>query len=353
MNDLSLKKKSCGGSNMSKLKEVADRAGVSKATVSRVINNSSTIAESTRKKVLEVIGELNFKAQELKRSSEGSLMVGMILPFQQSPTSFGLDILLGAEGKSFENDYLILLGNSKYEHNRERNLINMMMNRGIEGLIVLTKQGCDFDNLSFIDNYAIPYVLVDQRIEGLKSNMVRGDNLSSGIHLMHHLFSLGHSDIALIGPTLHSTYEDRIRAYQIALLEKDISLPPYYIQKMKATSDNAYKMVNNLLAKERKPTALYVTVPTILTQVVQAVKDSGLRIPEDISIVTFDEKYVSLPEENHHFFTSVNQSGQLMGSMAMELLLQRIKNPHLDNQEITLPGSLTIQKSTGAVPAKY
>ncbi|UUZ86051.1 LacI family transcriptional regulator [Paenibacillus sp. P26] len=123
---------------MSKLLEVAKLAGVSKATVSRVINHSDTVSPGARDKVLEAMRALNFHMQELRRSPDGSAVLGLVMPFGKEiqGNSFGIDIMAGAEEKAFEKEYMILIGNSV--GGRESVLTSNMVNRGVEGLILLS-----------------------------------------------------------------------------------------------------------------------------------------------------------------------------------------------------------------------
>ncbi|MFK7697657.1 LacI family DNA-binding transcriptional regulator [Paenibacillus sp. HJGM_3] len=329
---------------MSKLLEVARLAGVSKATVSRVINNADTVSAEARQKVMAAMQTLQLQSQELKRAPASSSMLGMILPFGKQITgqSFGIDILAGAEEKAFEHDYMILLGNSN--GGRETALTTSMVQRGVEGLIVQSAQRGQLEHLQQVQAHGIPLVLVDQKIEGLAAHLVRGENFMGAAALMTHLIEQGHRRIGLVSPNKHFTYQERIKGYRYARMEHNIQLPLNF-EALEEDDAPVTALLENMLTAEELPTALLVTAPGMLGKIIDVLNQFGFRIPDDISVVTFDESYTSLPEGYQDFFTSINQSGKMMGSMAVELLFRHQRDPELEPQEIVLPGKFTARKS--------
>jgi DNA-binding LacI/PurR family transcriptional regulator len=331
---------------MSKLLEVASLAGVSKATVSRVINNIETVSPGARRKVLEAMQTLQFQPQELKRASVSSAVLGIILPFGKeiSGMSFGIYILTGAEEKAFEHDYMILLGNSN--GGRETALTTSMVQRGVDGLIVSSAERGQREHLQQVQAHGIPLVLVDQKVEGLGAHLVRGDSFMAAVKLVTHLIEQGHRLIGLVSPNKHFTYKERIKGYRYALMEHNIRLPESFeALEEEDTSVTVTDLVENMLASEERPTALLVTAPGMLGKIIGVLNQKQLRIPDDISVVAFDESYTTLPEGYQNFFTSINQSGKLIGSMAVELLFQQLRDPELEPQEIVLPGTFTARRS--------
>ncbi|CAG7625266.1 LacI family DNA-binding transcriptional regulator [Paenibacillus allorhizosphaerae] len=336
---------------MSKLDEVAKLAGVSKSTVSRVINHSDTVSAQSKQKVLEAMQSLQFQAQELKRSSDNSGMIGVVLPFgkQIMSQSFGIDLLAGAEEKAFENDYMILIGNSV--GGREQMLTAKMMQRGAEGLIMLIGGGRpgQKEHLKSIQAQGMPVVLVDQKVEGIDTHLVRGDNFMGAVTLMEHLFGLGHERIGIVSPNKHFTHKERIKGYRYALLDKSLRMPDRFELLVEGEGANVEEPLERMLVDADRPSALFVTSPGLLMGVMSVLNRLELRVPDHISIVTFDEVYGNFPEEHQDMFTAINQSGKQMGGMAVELLFQHSRNPEQEYQEIVLPGKFTIRRSTGPV----
>ncbi|CAG7643778.1 Ribose operon repressor [Paenibacillus solanacearum] len=334
---------------MSKLDEVAKLAGVSKSTVSRVINHSDTVSAQSKQKVLEAMQTLQFQAQELKRSSDSSGMIGLVLPFgkQIMSQSFGIDLLVGAEEKAFENDYMILIGNSV--GGREPQLTAKMMQRGAEGLIMLIGSGKpgQKEHLNNLQAQGMPIVLVDQKVDGIETHLVRGDNFMGAVTLVEHLFGLGHERIGIVSPNKHFTHKERIKGYRYALMDKQVRVPERYELFVEGESAGIEEALERMLTGAERPTALFVTSPGLLMSVMSVLNRLELRVPEQISIVTFDEVYGNFPEEYQDMFTSINQSGKQMGGMAVELLFQHSRSPELEYQEIVLPGKFTARRSTG------
>ncbi|WP_147433388.1 LacI family DNA-binding transcriptional regulator [Paenibacillus ginsengarvi] len=328
---------------MSKLLEVAKLAGVSKATVSRVINNSDAVSPQAKQKVLEAMETLKFQSHNLKRAPESSSMLGVVLPFGKHiwSHSFGIDILAGAEEKAFDHDYMILIGNSN--GGRETALTANMTSRGVEGLIVQSAERGQAEHLRYVQSLGVPLVLVDQKVEGLQSHLVRGDNFSGAVTLMTHLFEHGHTRIGLVSPNKHFTYKERMKGYRFALLDRGIWMPESY--EALGGDESLAAQLNRMLMQNEPPTALFVASTGMLREIIDVLGEHNLRVPEHISIVTFDEHYSIVPEGYQEFFTSINQSGKLMGSMAVELLFQQLRNPAMEPQEIVLPGRFTERRS--------
>jgi DNA-binding LacI/PurR family transcriptional regulator len=278
------------------------------------------------------------------------MTIGLILPFERaiSNLSFCLEIMMGAEEKAFEKDYMLLTGNS-HNNEKEHSLASKMCNRDVEGLIILSTSGQnDGNHLKFLETSEIPLVLVDQKVEGISANIVRGDNFKGSYNVMNYLFSLGHRDIAMISRDKHSTFIDRIKGYQMAMMEQGLTIPERYLIAMGLNQDVESEL-KSLLTSKPRPTALFIADPLLLLKFLHLNHELNLRIPEDINIVVFDDIYAPLPEEYKNFFTSVNQSAKLLGSMAVEVLFQQIKNPDLENQEIVLTGKLNKRKSTCSI----
>jgi DNA-binding LacI/PurR family transcriptional regulator len=336
---------------MSNLDDIAQKAGVSRVTVSKVINNYDTVAAKTRDKVFKVIESMNLEITDLKRTKDNTMMIGMVMPLGGNAiNNFSMDILAGAEEKAFEKDYFIVIGDSKANMTREEQVASKMLNRDLDGIILYSITGEDKKgkHLDFLAKSKIPTVLVDLKIEGFPANIVQGDNFKGATTLMNHLFSLGHKDIATFVPQrMQSTYKDRHRGYQFSMMERGISLKEDYLVQIK-TPNEIYAKTKLLLEAENRPTAFFVLAQYILIPMLQAIKDLHLRIPEDISIVAFDSDYAKLPAEYEGFFTSITQSGKLMGRLAVELLCQQMEDPNSTNQEILIPGKLDIRASTGS-----
>ncbi|WP_079910977.1 LacI family DNA-binding transcriptional regulator [Paenibacillus sp. 32352] len=337
---------------MANLQDIATKAGVSKVTVSKVINNYESVAPATREKVHKALREMNLQASDLKRSKDSSMMIGMLMPLgDMTGNRFSMGILAGAEEKALEKDYFIVIGNT-VSMEREAKVVAKMLQRDVDGLILLSVNAeLDGKHLDDLIQNKVPVVLVDQRLKDFPAHVVRGDNFAAAIKLIDHLVELGHQRIACI--TLNparSTHADRVKGYRTGLMNAGLKESKEYY-KIVGNGVTSYEATRSLLVQENRPTALFVAQPSMLMNVLRAVQEYGLRVPEDISIVGFDDQYAVLPEEYRSFFTSINQSARLIGSIAIEILCQQMNDASLEYQEIILPGALTVRKSTAPAPA--
>ncbi|WP_028552918.1 LacI family DNA-binding transcriptional regulator [Paenibacillus sp. UNC451MF] len=337
---------------MANLQDIATKAGVSKVTVSKVINNYESVSTATREKVHRALREMNVLASDLKRSKDSSMMIGMLMPLgDMTGNRFSMGILAGAEEKALEKDYFILIGNT-VSMEREMKVTAKMLQRDVDGLILLSVSGeLDGRHLEELINKRVPVVLVDQTFKDFPAHVVRGDNFAAAIKLIDHLVELGHCRIACITLNpVRSTHADRVKGYRIGLMNSEIKGQDLYY-KIVGNGVNSYEATRSLLSMDSPPTALFVAQPSMLMNVFKAVQDQGLRVPEDISIVAFDEQYAILPEEYRGFFTSINQSAKLIGSIAIEILCQQMNDTSLEYQEIILPGVMNVRNSTGPAPS--
>jgi LacI family transcriptional regulator len=245
---------------------------------------------------------------------------------------------------------MTLVGNS-VGPSKEQNIIKQMIQRDVDGIILLSTLGQqDHADLAFLDKCGIPLVLVDQKIEGLSASIVRGDNILGAMTIMNHLLSLGHQNIATVCLEKHSTFRDRMRGYQFSLMENGLQPDPSNMISMNNEND-LYESVKRCFSRDNRPTALFLTGPNMAMPSIQALESLQLSIPDDVSVVVYDDTYGQFPEKYQEFFTSITQSGMLLGSMATDILLQQIRRPGLAIQEIVLPGTLNIRKSTRRVHA--
>jgi len=339
---------------MANLQDIAARAGVSKVTVSKVINNYESVSQATREKVLKALREMNLQANDLKRSKDSSMMIGMLMSLgDKNGNRFSMGILNGAEAKALEKDYFIVIGNTGTIE-REMKVAAKMLQRDVDGLVLFSVSGeQNGKHLQDLIDNRVPVVMVDQKLKDFPAHVVQGDNFSGALKLMDHLLELGHRHIGCltIDPTRRFTYADRVKGYRIGLMNAGIKAIDAHYEEVGHGVTNL-EAARKLLRAEPRPTALFVAQPTLLINVMKAVQELGLRVPEDLSIVVFDDQYMILPDEYHDFFTSINQSAKLIGSMAIEILCQQMADPNLEYQEIVLPGVMHIRKSTGLAPVQ-
>ena len=334
---------------MSAIHEVAKRAGVAPITVSRVINNSPHVREETRQRVEAAIQELNYIPNALGPSlrSKRTNTLALVLP-DITGHFFGA-IARGAEDAANRLGYHVILGNTDGSDQKQEDYLFFLAKKQVDGfLLVPASQHAP----KTLQKHNIPFVTLDRRVIEDRVDCVRADSVGGAFQLTKHLLDLGHRHIAVItGPQDHSTAYNRAEGAIQAFKAAGLSEPPrtYYGEY---DLGPGYERAKQALAAVPCPTAILAASDCLLVGVMQALQEANLRVPEDISVVAFDDIPPTILVEP--FFTVVVQPTYEMGRRAVELLVSRLaKEGPEDYQDIVLPVEVIIRKSSGkpAVPA--
>jgi len=335
---------------MTTIYDVAKKANVSAMTVSRVINNASSIKEETRQRVLKAIKELDYipnrTAQSL--SSKDSKLLSLIITDITNP--FFTRIARGAEDRANESGYQVVFSNSDETISKESAYIRSVISRGIDGVLLVPASEQSKDNVAQLSKHQIPYVLIDREIHGVSSDIIMGDNQKSTKHLLEHLVNLGHRNIALVtGPPHISNIREREVAYD-EIIEK-YSMPEPLIFRADLTRNQSASFIDLFLQlpKERKPTAIFAVNNFLAVNLINGFRSQGIIVPDELSIVCFDDPH-PVPDVNP-FLTFINQPAYQFGYRGMEILINKIEKKEKNNtpQKIIIPSDLIIGKSTKAI----
>ncbi|WP_078551545.1 LacI family DNA-binding transcriptional regulator [Bacillus alkalicellulosilyticus] len=308
---------------MATIQEVAKLAGVSVATVSRVINNNTTVSPKSREKVETAIKELNYEPNLLGRNlrcSESRLLL-VIIPSIDNP--FYIKIINGIEEVARNMKYSIMLcANSSPE--RESLYFDMLKQRLADGIILMDPR-VNMERLTSLSE-SYPIVQCSEYIAIESIPYVRIDNEIASYNAVTHLLSLGHTDIALINTDDRFIYaKHRKQGYLRALSEYGIEVNEDWL----ITADNhnfedGKKAVKKVLQLEKKPTAIFAISDTLAIGVLKQIQDSGLRVPDDIAVVGFDG--ISFSEMTNPALTTVSQPMYQMGVEAATMLIEKIQS---------------------------
>lgn len=328
---------------MAKIKDVADRAGVSVATVSRVLNHNPNVKLRLRKRVEDVIAELGYFPSGIARNmrNQSARVIGLIITDIQNP--FFTSLVRAVEDVAYENRYKVLLCNSDEDPEKEQSYCTVLSEERVAGAIVIPtiSKGCDA-----LNRLKVPVVFADRRVDDTKSDSVTIDNVAGAYQATMHLIQLCHSRIGLISaPTHVSVGFERNMGYENALREAGIPIRKELIRTGNFMEDGGYKATCELLSLHDRPTAIFA-VNNLMTQgALKAIHEFGLRIPLDISLVGFDDMpwfLLLVPP-----LTAVRQPTYEIGRLAAELLLGRINGENCSPpQAIVLKPELIIRGST-------
>lgn len=339
----------CVGAGMATIKEIASRAGVSTSTVSHVINRTRFVSDDAKRRVTKAIEELDYVpnavAQSLRRNT--TLTLGMMVPNNTNP--FFAEVMRGVEDECFRQGYSLILCNSDDDPRKQGSYLRVMMRKRIDGLVLLSS-GSNEHLYALLSTAPVPVVLVDREIEGIPADFVQVDHERGGYLGGLHLTGLGHRCIAVIvGPTDLAVNAQRLAGFRRILDETNTPLDPDLIIATDFTSKGGYEAMRLIIEMGRHPTAVFADNDLIAIGVICAAEEAGLRIPEDLSVVGFDD--IALAAYTNPPLTTVRQPKHEIGTTTAQLLIERIADPGRPFQRVILEPEFCLRKTT-APPAQ-
>ncbi len=335
---------------MSTIGDVAERAGVSKMTVSRVINQSGYSSQATRERVEQAIAELGYVPNALARSLRFKKTRTLALVITDITNPFFTTVARGVEDVASEQGFSVMFCNTDESRDEEARYLNVLAQKQVDGVLLVPSRSAP-DSARYLSARKVPFVVIDRRIPGISVDTVRGNSFQGAYALTQHLIALGHQRIAVLsGPQAVTTGSDRILGYREAMEEAGLAIEEGLILSASFTAQGGYRMAGLALAQTPRPTALLAGNNFIAFGALRYLQETGLRAPDDLSVVTFDD----LPEAINFdpFLTAAAQPAYEMGQRATTLLLERLANPGpYTAQEIVMPVRLMIRRSSGPPPA--
>ena len=334
--------------------EIADMAGVSVSTVSRVINDKGPMREDTRARVQKVIERANYMPNKLAKglASQHSRTIALIIPDVANP--FFADIIHGVENTVMPLGYSLYLCNSNFDHDRERRFLEEMAERRAEGVVLVSAFLQNEALIHRLDQNAMRVVCVQTQVEGLDS--VNTNDYESMCVSMQRLVDLGHERIAFICIDRRGC-RMRYSAYQNVLSRNGLPIAPEYIKESVDggyATNPGYHLTRELLALPEPPTAIQALNDYMAYGAYQAAQEMGFAIPNDISISGFDDLPLSkllMPP-----LTTTRQPAYEMGQAGSDILLRRIalgpRSPGQPREERVFETAFVERASTAAPQAK-
>ena len=331
---------------MATVKDVAKRANVSTATVSRIINGQSNVAAESRARVVAAIQELNYRPSRVARRLRTNSTYVIALIISDIQNFFYTSLTRGVEDVALQHGYSVILCNTEEDPRRERQYLEVMYEENVAGIILASAISGDYDPQ--LPNGHIPMVALDRVVSARELDTVLADNIEGAKTAVTHLLSLGHSRVgAIIGAQGITSSLERQAGYEQALTDFGLPVDPELIRKvdLRQAEDSRHQMLE-LLALPNRPTAVFTGNALITLAALAAVHEAGLRIPEDIALVSFDD--VPWGQLLNPPLTAVSQPTYQLGKMAAEMLVARIANPSGPTTTVRLPLTLVVRESCGA-----
>jgi LacI family transcriptional regulator len=322
---------------MTTMQDVARRAGTSAAVVSYVLNNGPRpVSAPTREKVLAAVDELGYRINGAGRTlrSRKSKIIGVVLPDSSHP--FFADISRRIERATYELGYVVLIGNSLNDSDREREYFDLFREHQVDGVLLTVDPG---ERISDLTDSSIPVVLLDEPSPGLAISSVTVDNFDGAYQATRLLLGEGHESIGFIGGNVGLPSADsRERGWRAAV--EEAAVPFRAAHRVEFTRDAGYASGLEFLASAHTPTAVFVSSDQQAIGLLRACAERGVRIPDDLSVVAFDDsddaRYTTPP------LTTVRQPMSAIVARALDLLMSPPDTPVHE----VVPHEIVLRSST-------
>jgi len=330
------------------VKKIAKAAGVSTATVSRVLNGSDKVRESTAKRVMKVVEEMNYRmdhvARRMKVKQTDSQVIALVITDIDNP--FFSSVAKGVENVASKNKLVTMICNTNENPEKERFFLNAMLSEKVSGAIIVPTTG----NLDFFQELVeegFPMVMVDRKPKGLKIDSVSLNNRKGGYEAVSRLIQNGHKRIGVVcGIKGLSNTEERLGGYIQALEEAGIQIDDDLIVYGDYIESGGRKSIQEFMSLDQPPTAIFSTNNLMTLGCIKEMYSRKLSIPDDIAIIGFDDS--TWAEALIPPLTTVKQPGYELGVNAAELLMKRLNNGAANRIDVVLNPELVVRESCGS-----
>lgn len=324
--------------------DVALEAGVSYSTVSRVVNNFKYVKPETRDRVEAAMNKLGYVANLNARSLAGgrSQVVGMLI--YEIDTSYHVEIVRGVDAEITNSEYDLMLSTTHKRKRKESTYVTQLTQGLVDGLLLVLPRNLE-SYIEDLDRLQVPYVLIDHPgVDNDKSNTITATNWQGAYDATQYLIQLGHHRIGFItGFVEVASAQDRLAGYQTAIRDHGFFVDPELICKGDFLEESGYEGAKKFLSLKKPPTAIFASSDVAAFGTMRAIDEAGYRVPQDISIVGFDD----VPESSYirPRLTTVRQPLREMGQLATRMLVERIDDLTLPTKQIVLPTRLMVRDS--------
>jgi LacI family transcriptional regulator len=332
------------------IKDIARIAKVSHTTVSRALNNKSRIHPQTKEKILSIARELNYQPNFFARSlvTKRTKILGLVITTIANP--FYTELAQGIETTARSLGYNIILCSTDYELSNEKQNIDMLRSKGVDG-IIFTSAHIGDPNIIELAEEGFPMILVNRRTYHPtvreKVDYVGVDNIFGGFLAVEHLIRLGHERIGIIGGSSESSVGfERLEGGKKALETYGLEAREDYFLEGDFLKESGYQGGKRFLRMDKPPTAIFATNDYMALGTYQAIVEEGVRIPEEIALVGFND--IEFTSMRGIDLTTVGQKKYEMGALAVKKLVERIKGEGTESsKEVILEPELIIRRTCG------
>jgi LacI family transcriptional regulator len=332
------------------MRDIAKLAGVSSATVSRVINESSSVRPETAERVQRVIAQYKFfpnsSATTLKRGNSSTY--GLIIPDITNP--FFPELIRSFEKILVENDREMLMATTDFHPSRIQQSVRRMLVRKVDGVALIASE-IETESIESLIHNRVPLVTMDRRITGPGLSDVLINNTSGMDQAIKHLKDLGHKKIGFIGGTKGPTISDhRAQAFIKAMKKHNLRVSPEFMRSGNYRVPGGEAAMRELLHLSLQPTAILTANDLTAIGALRAIHHHGLSVPGDFSVIGFDD--IELSDILHPPLTTLRLSRQEFAEIFFKALEAMKEQPHAAGRQYSIKTSLIVRESTGPVPMR-
>lgn len=329
---------------MATMKDIAKLAGVSTSTVSHVINKSRFVSEEISLRVNNAAQQLNYRPSALARSLKinRTKTIGMLVTTSTNPF-FG-EVVKGVERSCYQQGYNLILCNTEGDNERMRESINTLLQKRVDGLILMCSS-LEGERIDVFEQYPdIPVVVMDWGPMLFTSDKIQDNSLRGGYLAAKYLIESGHQQIGCItGPLVKHQAQMRYEGYKRALNEAGLDFNANWIIEADFECEGGYEAFNKMFAKGSLPSSIFVCNDMMAMGVINAANEKGIRIPQDLSIIGYDDIHIA--KFMSPSLTTIHQPKYRLGKAAVEALLNRLEKGAIDAQVVQLEPTL-VERST-------
>lgn len=335
------------------IQDVAQHAGVSKGTVSKFLNPNDGyyVSDSTRARIESAIKELDFQPSAIARglTHNHTMTIGLVAADIRNP--FYPDMVAGVQKVVEQEGYTLVLGSSGSDPDREQAIIRSMIRRRVDG-VILGSARLQIKELENLTKSGTRVVLASRNLPEVVTDTVVIDNVAGGELAIDHLIGLGHRRIGHIaGPQDVVPFQNRLTGYRLALQRHGLEIEDGLILESRSTPESGAQHALKLLDRDDRPTALFVGNDNMALGAMDAARRLDLKIPDDVSIIGFDN--IALSGNEFISLTTVDSEAQWIGEEAARVLLERLENGETPPYELPISiirkPVLRVRRSTGPV----
>ncbi|MDN3612491.1 substrate-binding domain-containing protein [Vibrio ostreicida] len=329
---------------MATMKDIARLAGVSTSTVSHVINQSRFVSDAISARVNQAAQELNYTPSALARSLKlnRTRTLGMLVTTSTNPF-FG-EVVKGVERSCYQQGYHLILCNTEGDNTRMRESIDTLLQKRVDGLILMCSS-LEGERIDVFEKYPdVPVVVMDWGPMLFASDKIQDNSLTGGYLAAQNLIDSGHKDIGCItGPLVKHQAQMRYEGYKRALLDAGLEFNPHWIIESDFECEGGYQAFNKMHANGPLPSAVFVCNDMMAMGVINAANEKGIRIPDDLSIIGYDDILIS--KFMTPALTTIHQPKYRLGKAAVEALLKKLEQGETEAQVVQIEPTLVKRKT--------